>query len=91
MLKIVASVNNRETLFLGLDRENTTRLHEGKPIVVDAQALTAQLKHGPIQDVVLCAGETLDDIHAELSQYIPLPPMAGGTRWDAPWGEGDHD
>lgn len=75
MLKIVATVNNRQTLFLGLDRENTTRLHEGKPIAVDAQALTQQSQGGPVQDIVLCAGETLDDLHKELGQFLPLPPM----------------
>lgn len=71
MLKIVAKVNNRSTLFLGLDRTNTTRLHEGKPIVLDAQALVGG---GPrIQDIVLCAGETLEEIHAELSKHMTLP------------------
>lgn len=76
MLKIVATVNNRQTLFLGLDRRNTTALHAGKPIAVDAQALLAQSKDGgPVQDIVICAGETLEDIHRELGQYLPLPPM----------------
>ena len=75
MLKIVATVNNRQTLFLGLDRENTTRLHEGKPIAVDVQALNQTSRGGPVQDVMLCAGETLEDIHRELGQYLPLPPM----------------
>lgn len=71
MLKIVSKVNNRNTLFLGLDRTNTTRLHEGKPIVIDAQALVGG---GPrIQDIVLCAAETLEELHAELSKHLPLP------------------
>lgn len=71
MLKVVATVNNRQTLFLGLDRQNTKRLHAGEPIHFDLQALTAQI--ADVQDVVICAGETVAEIHAELSQYLPLP------------------
>lgn len=78
MLKVLATVNNRRTLFLGLDRVNTARLHEGKPIHVDAQALAATAE-GPVQDVVLFAGETTAEIHAELSQYLPLPPFQEPT------------
>lgn len=76
MLKVVATVNNRRTLFLGLDRENSNRLHEGKPIVVDLQAL-APVGDGRLQDLVLCAGQTLAEVHAELSQFLPLPPWEG--------------
>lgn len=75
MLKIVATINNRQTLFLGLDRENTARLHEGEPIAVDIQALVHGSNGVPIQDIVLCAGETLADLHRDLSQFLPLPPM----------------
>lgn len=77
MLKVVTTVNNRRTLFLGLDRENTTRLHEGKPIAVDVQALMAQAKDaGPVQDIVIVAAETVELIHRELSRYLPLPPLS---------------
>lgn len=78
MLKVLTTVNNRRTLFLGLDRENTNRLHGGKPIAVDVQALAATVD-GEVQDVVLFAGETLADVHAELSQFVPLPPLEEPT------------
>jgi hypothetical protein len=72
MLKVIATVNNRRTLFLGLSRENTRRLHKGQPIPVDAQALTqGALLDGPIQDVVLFAGETEDACAEELGQWLP--------------------
>lgn len=74
MLRIVATVNNRQTLFLGLDRTNTDRMHQGDPVVVDLQALTANIEQ-PVQDIVLCADETLADIHADLSRFLPLPPL----------------
>lgn len=74
MIKIVSTVNNRQTLFLGLDRANTTRLHEGQPIVFDAQVLLRGLDE-PVQDIVICAGETLEELHGELSKYLPLPPF----------------
>lgn len=71
MLKVVAMVNNRRTLFCGLDRENTKRLHAGQPIAIDAQAVAG----APVLDVVLFAGETLEDCHAELGKYIELPDL----------------
>jgi hypothetical protein len=70
MLKVGATVNNRRTLFLGLDRTNTTRLHAGEPIAVDVQALAVGVG-GPFQDVVLFAGETLEDMATELDKYVP--------------------
>lgn len=90
MLKIVATVNNRKTLFLGLDRANTTRLHLGKPIVVDAQALIPT-GTGQVQDIVLCAAETAAELHAELSRYMPLPPYVETGPDDAPvlWSNDD--
>lgn len=75
MIRLVAEIHNRRTMLLGLDRENTSRLHAGKPIVVDLQAMSSNVE-GDLQDLVLCAGETLGDIHDELSRYIPgLPPF----------------
>lgn len=72
MLKIVAVVNNRKTLFLGLSKVNTSRLLDGKPSVIDVQALVAGAE--PVQDIVLCAGETDKVVYDELAQYIDLPP-----------------
>jgi hypothetical protein len=74
MLQVLTTVNNRTTLLLGLDRENTARLHDGQPIVVDAQALLAQVDSDRVQDVAIFAGETLADLHRDLSEYLPLPP-----------------
>lgn len=74
VLKIVATINNRRTLILGLSRENTTRLHDNKPIAVDVQALTAALSEGPVQDIFICAGETERDLHMEWSGLIPNLP-----------------
>lgn len=79
MLKIVAVVNNRRTLFLGLARTNTERLHDDQPIVVDSQAIGGIEVDGfpcPIQDIVLLAGESLADVHAQLiAAGLPLPPF----------------
>lgn len=74
MLRVVVTINNRRTLFLGLDRANTKRLHNGQPIVTDIQAL-GSTESDPIQDIVLCADETLGDLHTKLSKYLPLPPI----------------
>lgn len=72
MLKIGVTVNNRRTLFLGLDRNNTDRLHRDQPIPVDIQALAQGGDlDGPFQDVVLVAGETLSEIATTLDRYIP--------------------
>ena len=72
VLRVVATVNNRRTLFLGLSRENTRRLHQNEPIPVDAQALAqTSLLDGPIQDVVLFAGETEDACAEELGRWLP--------------------
>lgn len=73
MIRVVATVNNRITLFLGIDRENTERMLAGSPITCDAQALATN-SPGPIQDIVIYAGETLEAAHTQLAQYLPLPP-----------------
>lgn len=77
MLKAMALVNNRRTLFLGLSRENTRRLHEGLPIAVDAQALAQMAQGEPVQDIVLFAGETEEACAAELAQYFPGATASG--------------
>jgi hypothetical protein len=71
VLKILTQVNNRTTLILGLSRDNTSRLHQGQPIPVNVQALTQTGRTGPVQDVIICAGETEDALTDELAQYLP--------------------
>lgn len=73
MIKMVATVNNRRTLFLGLSRENTTRLHDDQPIAVDVQALLALLPVDDVQDVVIFAGETEESMADQLRQYGVIP------------------
>jgi len=81
VLKLYAVINNRHTLMLGLSRENTKRLHDDKPIVVDLQALLQQAtEDGPIQDIVLYAGETDREIHEAVASFIPdVPPFVEPT------------
>ena len=83
MLKVVAEVNNRRTLFVGLSRENTVRMHRGQPIAVDVQALLAQVKEvGDVQDIIIFAGESDRDVHATLAEYLPLPPFSEPDNTD---------
>ena len=84
MLKAVATVNNRRTLFLGLDRTNTERLHGDQPIVIDVQALLAGGPYTDVQDLVITAHETLADAHAAWSELMPLPPYRDVGPDDAP-------
>jgi hypothetical protein len=80
MLKIVAEVNNRQTLFLGMSRLTTAKLHMGQPIPIDIQALAQTSGGKPIQDVILCAGDTDKDVYDELKKYMPqLPPFVEPT------------
>lgn len=56
-------------ILIGLDRENTKRLHEGKPIRVDLREPPPKglsMCDGPI--LYLMAGETLGDIAEELTK-----------------------
>lgn len=85
MIKLVAEINNRRTLILGLSRMNSVNLHNGRPIIIDVQALieSIQATEGsrPPQDIVLCAGDTEEDIYAELRDHMPqLPPIEEITR-----------
>lgn len=78
MLKAIATLNNRRTLFLGLQRENTKRLHDDKPIVIDLQALLAG--DDPIQDIVIYAAETHRGLHDQLTSLgLPMPPFVEPT------------
>lgn len=73
MLKVVSLVNNRRTLFLGLSRENTMRLHDDQPIAIDLQAMTAGMD--PVQDVVIYAAENSRDLHDKLAAAgLEMPP-----------------
>ncbi len=87
MLKVLATVNNRRTLFLGLERENTARLHDDKPIVLDLQAMTQSIEMAaPVQDIVILAGETLRDVYAQLLEVMPeLPPYVEPEPDQPPW------
>jgi hypothetical protein len=76
MLKAVVRVNNRVTLFLGITRDNTDRLHVDEPIAIDLQVLVQQSGGRPVQDIVLYAGETDRDVYDQLaSRGLPLPPF----------------
>lgn len=55
--------DGRYVLMLGLSRENTKRLHAGMPILVDAHEVDDRM---PELQIVILAGETEDDITAEL-------------------------
>jgi ABC-type Fe3+-citrate transport system substrate-binding protein len=69
MIKAAATFGKKKVLILGLSRENTERLHNGEPIKVDLEALGLV---GP--DVILFAGETEEEMKAELeNQFGKLP------------------
>jgi len=54
-------------LVLGLSRENTNRLHEGKPIPVKVAEVDPRL---PELTVLIIAGETEDAIIAEVQNTL---------------------
>lgn len=61
--------DGRPVILIGLDRENTKRLHDGKPIRVDLREAPPKgllIPGGPI--LYLIAGETLKDIADELTK-----------------------
>lgn len=80
MIKVIAVLHNRRTLILGLDRVNTQRIHADQPIVLDLQALVQSIGHGldgPVQDIIVIGGETLEDVYTQLHEVLPtLPPFA---------------
>lgn len=84
MLKIVANVGGRATLFLGIDRANTERLHADMPIKVNAEELLEPTSMDKVQDVVLVAGETVADLIDQLRRGgMPIPedvPAEGEYR-----------
>ena len=81
MIRAIGELNNRRTLFVGLDRRNTTRMHEDEPIVVDAQALLAAVgDERQIQDIIIFAEETPEEAHARLKGIFPdLPEYKEAT------------
>lgn len=73
MLKLVATSQTpdgpQSTLFLGLERENTNRLHDNKPIVIDMAELPKAFDR-----IVILGGETLADVYDDLRAIgLPLP------------------
>lgn len=55
----VKLASGQKVMFIGLDRENTKRLHDNQPIVFEPEVL-------PGLRVVILAGETLDDVREDL-------------------------
>lgn len=75
MIKIVTTINNRRTAILAFERANLERLLDNQPVYVDLQALGQHADYDdPIQDVVVMAEETLQDVRARLiSVGLPVP------------------
>lgn len=64
MIKAVGKgATGRTTVFLGLSRENTDRLHAGEPIPINLGVLDDDLAN---VTVILLAGATEDDIVDDL-------------------------
>lgn len=61
MIKARATIGSRDTMILGLTRENVTRLLDNQPIMFDGAELG-----WPAMRVVILAGETLADIEEDL-------------------------
>jgi hypothetical protein len=72
--KAYSEDRSRVVFGLGLDRENVTRLVAGRPIAIN---LADQM--GPDVDVVICFGETQDDLFEELKAGGLIPPQATFT------------
>lgn len=71
MIKVFVHVNNRATLILGLSRNNTEHLHKDHPIAVDLQALLATNTTKVPQDIWIIAGETEEEMYAQLRRAMP--------------------
>lgn len=76
MIKMIATLGGKKTLFLGLERLNTEKMHDGKPIRVDVAELIEGFEDkDAFDEVIVWAGETLEDAYNELREAIPdLPP-----------------
>lgn len=76
MIKAVATAaDGRTAVYLGLSRQNTTRLHDNQPIIVRLRQLHADL---PDLDIVLLAGDTEEDIVEDL-RVLGRPRPEGGN------------
>jgi hypothetical protein len=68
MIKVIAQINNRKTLILGIARDNVDLMMTDHPMIIDLQALQQEAKMWePIQDIIIIADETLEALHAQLS------------------------
>lgn len=70
MIKAVAKVRGRDTVILGLSAENTRRLLDDKPILIDLQEIDPRL---PDLTILLCGGKTEDGIRGQLGEYFRMP------------------
>lgn len=64
-----------QSIIIGLDRENTNRLHDNKPIGFYLNELSPEL---PNLFVVLLAGETLADVRTDLRALAPIREWRNG-------------
>ena len=75
MLKAIATIGNRRTLIIGLERENWNRINADMPIALNVRELLADSPNtDAIDDIWLIGGETLADVHAQLKVVIPTMP-----------------
>lgn len=68
--------NSRKLVLIGLSRENTTFLHDGKPIHVSTEAFG--VPNGP--EIMLFARETEEDLVNELSLYVSVEKVIEDQR-----------
>ncbi len=72
---ITSPSTGRRTMLLGLDRENLTRLTDGKPIYVLGKALGIEC------DVAIVFGESLQHVIEELHKAgVHFPPPKEPTQ-----------
>lgn len=77
MIKVVIQMGKSRTLFIGLDRTNTDRLHNDEPIMLHLGDLLKKAKLVEVDEIVIFADETLDAAYHQLDTHIPgvLPPF----------------
>lgn len=75
MIKGTGNRNGTPVLLLGLTKENTTRLHDDKPILISAKEM---IEMGfPPMEIAIVAGETEASISKALGG-LPLQPEVPG-------------
>lgn len=86
MLKIVTTINNRRTAIFAFERVNLERLLADQPVLIDMQALVQHADYDePIQDIVIMAEETMQDVHRRLTNVgLPLPAFESLGPADPP-------